>query len=134
MSDTSVKQERPLSPHLQIYKWQLNMATSIFHRITGVALTVGLLLVIWGLFALADSREAYEYFTAFCSTWIGQLMLVGWSFAFYYHLCTGIRHLIFDAGWFVTINGAVRTGWIVLGLPVILTAATWFYIYCGGAA
>lgn len=131
MTDT-VQKERPLSPHLQIYRLPISAITSILHRVTGVALTIGLFLLVWGLMALAGGRESYEFFVEFCSSVIGQIMLIGWSWAFFYHLCTGIRHLIFDAGYLFKIENAIVSGWIVTVTPVLLTAATWAYIYFGG--
>lgn len=127
------KNARPLSPHLQIYKPQFSTVTSILHRATGIALTLGLFLLAWGLVALAGGRESYEFFIGFCSSVIGQILLIGWSLAFYYHLCTGIRHLIYDSGYLFEIRNSIRSGWVVLILPVLMTLATWGYIYLGGA-
>ena len=81
MTKNSMK-ERPLSPHLQVYKPQLSSVTSILHRMTGVALSVGFGFVIWGLVALADGRESYESFVAFLSSVAGQIVLAGLSVAF----------------------------------------------------
>jgi succinate dehydrogenase / fumarate reductase cytochrome b subunit len=129
MSDTNVKKERPLSPHLQIYKPQITSISSILHRMAGIALMLGLFLVTWGLLALAGGRETYEFFMGFCTSTIGQLMLAGWSAAFFYHMCTGLRHFFLDAGFLYEKKVAALSGWIVVGIAFILTVATWGYIY-----
>lgn len=129
MTDTHIKKERPLSPHLQIYKPQITSISSILHRMTGVALTLGLFLVTWGLVALADGRESFEFFLGFCSSTLGQIMLIGWTGAFYYHMCTGIRHFILDAGYLYEKETAAKSGFIVILLAFLMTAGTWVYIY-----
>jgi succinate dehydrogenase / fumarate reductase cytochrome b subunit len=129
MTDTPLKKERPLSPHLQIYAPQITSISSILHRMAGIALMIGLILVTWGLLALAGGRESYEYFMAFCTSTIGQVMLAGWSAAFYYHMCTGLRHFLLDAGFLYEKKIAGLSGWIVIAIAAILTAATWGYIY-----
>lgn len=96
---------------------------------TGVALTLGLFLVTWGLVALADGRESYEYFMNFCSSTLGQILLIGWTGAFFYHMCTGIRHFILDAGYLYEKETAARSGFIVILMAALFTAAIWGYIY-----
>src|SRR5688500_2907199 len=93
------RQDRPLSPHLQIYRWQITMVMSILHRITGVALAVGTLLLIWWLVAAAAGPDAFATAQDFLGSILGRLLLLGWSWALFYHLCNGIRHLAWDAGW-----------------------------------
>lgn len=129
MTDTPIKKERPLSPHLQIYKPQITSMSSILHRLAGVALTLGLFLVTWGLVALADGREAFEFFLGFCKSTMGQIMLIGWTGAFFYHMCTGLRHFILDAGYLYEKGIASKSGFIVILLAVLMTAGTWGYIY-----
>ncbi len=98
MSDLPVKHPRPLSPHLQIYKPQSSSVLSILHRITGVFLSLGsLLLAVW-IFAAAYDERLYDSLGGFFRSLIGTLALIAWSGAFYYHLCNGIRHLFWDAG------------------------------------
>ncbi len=95
---TTVKRQRPLSPHLQIYKPQITSVMSILHRATGIALSVGLIpLAIW-LAAGAAGPEAYDVVAGFFGSIIGVVMLIGWSFCLFYHLLNGIRHLLWDAG------------------------------------
>ncbi len=129
MTDTPLKKERPLSPHLQIYKLGITGNTSILHRVAGVALTIGLILLTWGLVALSSGREAYEFFITFCTSPVGQILLAGWTAAFYYHMCTGIRHLVRDCGLLFENRDSCITGWLVIVMAVILTALTWAYIY-----
>ena len=129
MTDTPVKKERPLSPHLQIYKLGITGYSSILHRMSGIALMLGLFLITWGLLALANGRESFELFLGFCQSTIGQLMLFGWTAAFFYHLSTGIRHFILDAGFLFEKQTASRAGWVVILIAAILTFATWGYIY-----
>jgi len=123
---------RPLSPHLQIYRWQLTMVLSIIHRATGVALAAGTVLLIALLLALAAGPDAYQTVRAFCSSWLGMLMLFGWSWALCYHLCNGIRHLAWDAGWGFEIPRAYLTGWSVVVVSLLMTAAIWACVFTRG--
>ena len=86
--------ERLLSPHLQIYRWQLTSVMSILHRATGLALSAGGVLLVWWLVAAAGGPEAYEGVRDFLGSWLGIVLLLGWSAALFYHLCNGIRHLV----------------------------------------
>lgn len=126
MSDQSAeKQERPLSPHLQVYKPQLTSVMSILNRATGVALAIGTLMVAWWLLAAAISEGAYNIAMEFAGTKIGTLMLFGWSVALFYHLSNGVRHLFWDMGYLFKIKHAYRAGYVVLLSTVLLTAITW---------
>lgn len=120
--------ERPLSPHLQIYRPQITSVLSILHRMTGVALTLGLFILAWWLLAASAGPEAYDQFRAVASSPVGIIALVGWSFALFYHLCAGVRHLVMDAGWFFTIPALYKTGYTMLGCTVALTAIFWISI------
>lgn len=118
--------DRPLSPHLSIYRWPITMALSILHRMTGVALSLGFVaLAVW-LFDIAAGAEAYAVFTAFMDTWFGRLLLVAWSFAFFYHLSNGARHLYWDTGRGLEKEQATRSAWLVLASAVLLTAVFWW--------
>lgn len=130
MADT----RRPLSPHLQIYKWQVQMVTSIVHRATGVALAVGTLLVIWGLLALASGAPAYAQFKICIGSPIGLILLVGWSWALFFHLCNGIRHLLQDAGIGYEIAQFVRSSWVSIIASLVLTVLAWAYVLMAGGA
>jgi succinate dehydrogenase / fumarate reductase, cytochrome b subunit len=112
---------RPLSPHLQIYKPQITSVLSISHRITGVALTVGTLLLVWWLLAAAAGPAPYAQAQAFTGSWLGILLLVGWAYALFFHLCNGIRHLVWDAGYGFDIATTYLTGWTVVAASAGLT-------------
>ena len=113
--------ERPLSPHLQIYKPQLTSVLSISHRATGLALSVGAILLVWWLLAAASGDQAFAAAQGFWGSWIGILFLLGWTFSLFFHLCNGIRHLVWDAGYGFDLPTAYRTGWIVVGASAGLT-------------
>ena len=121
--------DRPLSPHLQIYRPQITSISSILHRMTGVALSIGLGLLTWGLIALANGRDSYEFFIWFCLSPVGQITLLGWTGAFFYHLSTGVRHFLLDSGLLFEKDTAARSGWVVIITALVLTCATWGYIY-----
>jgi succinate dehydrogenase / fumarate reductase cytochrome b subunit len=116
---------RPLSPHLQIYKPQLTSILSISHRITGVALSVGTLLLVAWIAAAAKGPDAFAIVSGFLRNPIGLLLLFGWSAALFYHLANGIRHLFWDAGYGYDIQNAYRSGWIVVGATIALTVLAW---------
>ena len=120
---------RPLSPHLQVYRPQLTSMLSILHRITGVALAVGTLLLIYWLAAAASGPAAFEIAQGLIGSIIGRLLLLGWTFALFYHLCNGIRHLFWDAGWGLELDDAYRSGWIVVAASGALTLLSWILGY-----
>jgi len=119
------KDNRPLSPHLQVYKPQMTSVMSILHRATGYALAMGSVLVIWWLMAAATGLDAFMQVSNFLETPLGTIMLFGWSFALFYHLCNGIRHLFWDMGYLFDIKNAYRAGYVVLLASVALTALVW---------
>jgi len=90
--------ERPLSPHLQIYRMTLTMAMSIVHRVTGAALYFGTLLLVWWLIAVSSSATQFDIVSAFFASWVGQLVLFGYTWALLHHMLGGIRHFIWDTG------------------------------------
>lgn len=120
--------ERPLSPHLQIYRWQMPMATSILHRMCGAALAVGIVAVLWLLVAAAAGESAWAVFTLFWGGLVGRLMLFGWSAALFYHLCNGVRHLIWDTGRLFDMKKATRAGYLVFITAAALTALLWSHV------
>lgn len=118
---------RPLSPHLQIYRLPLVAIMSITHRITGIALSAGtILLVIW-LGSAAYGPEAYDQVSACLASPLGMIVLFGFSAAFYYHLCNGIRHLVWDAGRGFELATVKRANRLVLLAAIVLTLGTWAY-------
>jgi len=125
--------QRPLSPHLQVYRLQLTSALSILHRMTGVALALGSLLLVWWLFAAALGPGPYGAAEAFVGSWLGRLLLFGWTFALFYHLANGIRHLAWDAGWGMALGAVYRTGWIVVAASAALTILAWVVGYASSA-
>jgi succinate dehydrogenase / fumarate reductase, cytochrome b subunit len=116
---------RPLSPHLQIYKPQLTSVLSITHRLTGIILSIGSLFLAWWLLAAATSDAAYASAQQFWGSWFGILLLVGWTFALFFHLANGVRHLVWDAGYGFTLREAYLSGWIVLAASAALTLIAW---------
>jgi succinate dehydrogenase / fumarate reductase cytochrome b subunit len=128
MSSASLASQRPLSPHLGIYRWQISNTLSILHRMTGIALSIGSLLLSAWLWSAAYAPEAHAMIHGFFASPIGLLMLFGWSVAFYYHLAAGIRHLCWDAGYGFNVPVMTRTGQAVVGFTVFATAGTWAYV------
>ncbi len=116
--------ERPLSPHLQIYRVQLTSVTSILTRITGNALIVGTVLAVWWLLAAATSDAAFGTANAVATSWFGDLVFTGSAWALWYHYLSGLRHLYFDAGHGLDIATAQKLGWGVIIGSVILTIIT----------
>ncbi len=98
MAERPARVARPLSPHLQIYRLTFTFLMSGFHRVTGVVLYVGFLLVVWWLLAAASGPNAYAWVQWFMSTWIGRLVLLGFSWGLFHHSLGGVRHLIWDTG------------------------------------
>ena len=116
---------RPLSPHLQVYRWQLTSVLSILHRAAGVALSVGAVLLVWWLVAAAAGPGPYASFANFIGSWFGLLLLFGWSAALFYHLCNGIRHLWWDTGHGLELSAVYLSGWTVLAATAALTVIAW---------
>lgn len=116
---------RPLSPHLQVYRPQITSVLSILHRMTGVALAVGTLLLVWWLVAAASGDAAYAAVSGFLRSPVGLLVLFGWTAALWYHFCAGLRHLSWDAGWGFTLPQVHRTGRAALIATAVLTLLTW---------
>ena len=116
---------RPLSPHLQIYKPQLTSMLSILHRITGAGLGLGALLVTGWLFAAMSGEHAFSFTRLFRESWIGQLMLLGWVFCFVYHFLNGLRHLKWDLGYGLSLKNVYRSGTVVVIGSLIITYMIW---------
>ena len=116
----------PLSPHLQIYKPQLTSVLSITHRATGVFLSLGALLLCYWLLAVAAGPDIYATASTYIQAWYGQVVLFGFCFSLYYHLCNGIRHLCWDAGLGLELKTAYTSGYAVVTVSILLTLLTWF--------
>ena len=120
---------RPLSPHLQVYKPQITSVLSILHRITGVGLAVGALALVYWLNAAAYGPEVFARAQSLFASWLGRLLLIGWTWALFYHLCNGIRHIFWDAGLGLEMTQVKLTGWIVVAASVGCTLFTWMAAY-----
>jgi succinate dehydrogenase / fumarate reductase, cytochrome b subunit len=116
---------RPLSPHLQVYRWPISMVLSISHRVTGVGLGVGTLLLTWWLVAAAVSDDAFARVQWFLATPVGMLLLLGWTLALCFHFFAGIRHLAWDAGYGFEQPWYDRSAWAVVVLTVAATLLLW---------
>lgn len=125
---------RPLSPHLDVYKWQVQMVTSILHRATGIALVAGMLGLVWGLVALAGGEKSWAAFAACAGSLLGKLVLFGFSWALAYHLINGVRHLVQDAGHGYSIPEFVRSSWISIIGSVVLVVLVWAIVLARGGA
>ncbi len=121
--------ERPLSPHIQIYRWQIPMLTSILTRITGNALAVSAVLIVWWLLAASTSPAYFATADAVLTSWFGDLVFTLSLLGVWYHYLAGIRHLIYDAGKGMDIKTAELLGLICLGGSVVLTIATLIVIH-----
>ena len=117
--------ERPLSPHLQIYRPQFTSLLSISHRASGLALAAGTLLLVWWLVAAAAGPSAFATAQGVIGSWLGQLVLFGWTVALYFHLCNGIRHLAWDAGYGFELDNAYASAIAVGVATAVLSVATW---------
>lgn len=119
---------RPLSPHLQIYRPQVNMVMSVLHRITGAAMYFGSLLLAWWLFAAATGPEYFAYANDLFGTWVGKAVIVGYSWALIHHMLGGLRHFVWDTGSGLDIRSVDILSWGTIVLSLLLTAGLWFYI------
>jgi len=125
---------RPLSPHLDVYKWQVQMVTSILHRATGIALVAGMLGLVWGLVALAGGEKSWAAFADCAGSLLGKMVLFGFSWALAYHLINGVRHLVQDAGHGYAIPDFVRSSWISIIGSVLLVVLVWAIVLARGGA
>ena len=121
------KGKRPLSPHLQVYRLQLTSTLSIFHRITGVALAAGMVLLIAWLLAAGAGPGPFAVAQGLLGSWLGMVVLLGFSFALFFHLCNGVRHLFWDAGWGFELPQVYASGWSVVVVSILLTGAAWAF-------
>ena len=125
---------RPISPHLQVYRPQLTSMLSILHRITGVALAIGTILLVYWLIAAASGPEAFASAEALIGSRLGRILLFGWIFALYFHLTNGIRHLFWDAGFGFELKTVYASGWTVVALAAVLTLVSFIagFVLAGG--
>jgi succinate dehydrogenase / fumarate reductase, cytochrome b subunit len=123
MADT--RNARPVAPHLQIWRWTLPLALSIIHRMTGGALYLGTALLVWWLVAAAIGPESFETARAVFSSWLGILVLFGFSWALIQHLLGGLRHLMWDTGRGLDLPTVFASGWVVAVGAAVLTVLLW---------
>ena len=116
---------RPLSPHLQVYRWQMTSVLSILHRGTGLFLVLGSVMIAFWVVALSLGHNIFASYQALLGSLLGKVLLAGWSFSLFYHWANGIRHLLWDAGWGYEIERVYMTGWIVVLVSVVLTGLLW---------
>lgn len=126
MEHFSSKHIRPLSPNIQIYRPQLTSVLSIANRITGVFLSACAVVLVAWLIAAASGQEAYSHFQNLIASWPGQIVLLAATFAFFLHLCGGIRHLVWDTARGFELRQIYASGWIVVAVSVLLTLVCWF--------
>jgi succinate dehydrogenase / fumarate reductase, cytochrome b subunit len=117
---------RPLSPDLQVYRPQLTSVLSISHRITGITLSVGTLLLVLWLLAASVGPQAYSAVQSLMQSWLGLVLMLGWTFSLFFHLCNGIRHLVWDAGYGFELRTIYASGWTVVAASTALTVVAWF--------
>ncbi len=123
------RRAKPLSPHLQIYRLPLNAILSITHRMTGVILALGTVLVVAMLIAAASGSQAFGAMYATGAHWLGQVVLFGFTLALYIHMCAGVRHLFWDAGYGYELQTARRSSHAIIMVAIVLTIATWAVAY-----
>lgn len=128
MNQPAPKTARPLSPHLQVYRLGITGILSILHRITGIGLSAALPVLVWWLVALSQGEESYQAAMGCLKSPIGKLFLMGWAWALSYHLCAGIRHLLWDVGWGFELKQVYASAKIMLGATALLTLILWIAI------
>jgi succinate dehydrogenase / fumarate reductase cytochrome b subunit len=119
------EQSRPLSPHLLIYRPQLTSILSFFHRMTGILLSLGVVMLTFWLVTAAAGEAYYAWAEWFLSSWLGYALLAGWSFCLFYHLCNGIRHLCWDMGLGTELRTIYASGYVMVAASFGLTALAW---------
>ena len=128
-NEKTMNRQRPLSPHLQIYKPQLTSILSILHRASGIALSMGSLILVFWVIALTLGDATYTLYLNIINNWFGKLILFGFTFALFYHLSNGIRHLFWDAGYGYDLKQAYMSGSLVIFFSLTLTILTWILVF-----
>ena len=119
---------RPLSPHVQVYRWQVTSVLSILHRATGLFLVLGTLMIVFWVITLALGHNIFVSYQVWLVSLVGKFLLFFWSFSLFYHWANGIRHLLWDVGWGYDIERVYTTGWIVIMISVALTGLLWLSV------
>ena len=123
-----MSRQRPLSPHLQIYKPQITSMLSILHRATGIALSIGSVILVLWIVALTLGENTYLMYSNLINNWFGKLIIFGFTFALFYHLSNGIRHLFWDLGYGFELDVVFKSGVVVIFSALVLTSLVWIYI------
>ena len=123
---------RPLSPHLQVYRLPLSAILSILHRATGVVLSIGTLLLVWWLMSVAQGEAAFNGAQSVVGSFLGQLILFGWTFCLFFHLSNGVRHLFWDVGHGFDNETVEKTSMAVIGSSIGLTLLVWIIALAAG--
>lgn len=129
MSQSPATRQRPLSPHMTIYRWPITMTMSILHRITGSALYFGTLLVVWWLVSAATSESYFDLVSWVFGSWIGRIVLFGYTWVLVHHMFGGIRHLIWDTGAAMEKHTASKLAWATVAASIMLTLLIWIAGY-----
>ncbi|HWK64606.1 MAG TPA: succinate dehydrogenase, cytochrome b556 subunit [Rhizobiaceae bacterium] len=129
MSQSTATRQRPLSPHLTVYRWPITMTMSILHRVTGGALYFGTLLVAWWLIAAATSEEYFNFVSWLYGSWFGRLVLFAYTWVLMHHMLGGLRHLIWDTGAGLEKHTASKIAWATLAGSITLTVLIWIAGY-----
>jgi succinate dehydrogenase / fumarate reductase cytochrome b subunit len=124
---------RPLSPHLTIWRWQVPMLASIMHRATGMALSLGAVVLAWWLVSISNGPEGYDSFMAYAVTPLGLILLFGFTWSFAFHFCNGVRHLAWDMGYGFDKHAASKTGLLVFALSFLIAIAVFAFVWSGHA-
>lgn len=132
MAEADIRTRRPLSPHLQVYKLIPTMVMSILHRLTGVALYFGTLIVLWWIVAAAAGQVYFEFVSNILTSWPGLLVLFGFSWALIHHMLGGIRHLVWDTGRFMGRETSIKLAWATLAGSIGLTLVLWMGLLLAG--
>lgn len=132
MAEFDIRARRPLSPHLQIYKLIPTMVMSILHRLTGVALYFGTLIVLWWIVAAAAGPAYFGFVSNILTSWPGLVILFGFSWALLHHMLGGIRHLVWDTGRLMEKETSTRLAWVTLGGSIGLTLVLWLGLALAG--
>lgn len=125
MSDSTIERRRPLSPNIQHYRPQLTSVLSIANRISGVALSIAAVGLVAWLIAAAAGPQPYAAVQDALGSMIGRIVLLAMTFAFFLHLCGGIRHLAWDAGYGFELRAIYASGWAVVAASILLTVTAW---------
>ena len=128
MPEAPFQAKRPLSPHLQVYKLIPTMVMSILHRLTGMALYAGVLILVWWVAAAAAGPAYFEFVSSILTSWLGLLVLLGFSWALFHHLLGGLRHLVWDTGRWMDKHTSTQLAWATLAGSVTLTILLWLVI------